>query len=241
MLDTILFDLDGTLLPLDMERFTAIYFGEMGKVFTDLIDPKLLAKHIWAATNVMVNNTEFRTNETVFMEHFETLIGGELPTYRQRLDRFYDEGFLKTRAAAVPHPAIPEAVALLKEKGYRLVVATNPLFPEKAIYHRIRWAGFEPSDFTYITSYEQNHYCKPQPHFYRELLQAIGKTADQCLMVGNDVQEDMVAATLGITTFLVTDHLIHRTVQPIEHADSQGTYQDFLEFVKQLPAVRLLA
>jgi FMN phosphatase YigB (HAD superfamily) len=237
MLDTILFDLDGTLLPLDMERFTAIYFGEMGKLFTDLIDPKLLAKHIWAATGVMVENTEYRTNETVFMEHFGTLVAGEFQNYRQKFDRFYDEGFLKTREAVMPNPAIPAAVALLTEKGYRLVVATNPLFPEKAIYHRIRWAGFEPSDFAYISSYEQNHYCKPQPHFYREVLQTIGKRADQCLMVGNDVQEDLVAATLGIATFLVTDHLIHRTAGPIEHADFQGNYQDFLEFVKQLPVV----
>jgi FMN phosphatase YigB (HAD superfamily) len=237
MLDTILFDLDGTLLPLDMERFTAIYFQEMSRFFTDLIDPNRLVNHIWAATNVMVSNTEYRTNEAVFMEHFGTLIEGELPTYQKRFDHFYDEGFLKTREAVAPNPAIPEAVAHLKEKGYRLVVATNPLFPEKAIYHRIRWAGFEPSDFSYITSYEQNHYCKPQPHFYREVLQSIGKLANQCLMVGNDVQEDLVAETVGISTFLVTDHLIHRTNHPIEQADYQGNYQDFLSFVKKLPTV----
>jgi FMN phosphatase YigB (HAD superfamily) len=237
MLDTILFDLDGTLLPLDMEKFTAIYFKEMSRYFTDLVKPKHLVNNIWAATNVMVNNTEHRTNETVFMEHFEMLIAGELQTYRQRFDQFYDEGFLKTREAVVPNPAIPPAVALLREKGYRLVVATNPLFPEKAIYHRIRWAGFEPTDFSYITSYEQNHYCKPQPHFYREVLQAVGKNADQCLMVGNDAQEDLAAATVGIATFLITDHLIHRTAGPVEHADFQGNYQDFLTFVQQLPAV----
>jgi FMN phosphatase YigB (HAD superfamily) len=237
MLDTILFDLDGTLLPLDMERFTAIYFEEMSRYFTDLIEPKLLVNNIWTATNVMVNNTEYRTNETVFMEHFGMLIAGDLQTYRQRLDQFYDEGFLKTREAVVPNPAIPPAVALLREKGYRLVVATNPLFPEKAIYHRIHWAGFQPTDFSYISSYEQNHYCKPQPHFYREVLQAVGKTADQCLMVGNDAQEDLAAAAVGIATFLITDHLIHRTAGPVEHADFQGNYQDFLAFVQQLPPV----
>ncbi|MDD2504058.1 MAG: hypothetical protein PHG58_09485 [Clostridia bacterium] len=35
MLDTILFDLDGTLLPMDMNEFIRIYFGELGKALQD--------------------------------------------------------------------------------------------------------------------------------------------------------------------------------------------------------------
>jgi FMN phosphatase YigB (HAD superfamily) len=236
MIDTILFDLDGTLLPLNMERFIQLYFGEMGRYFADLIEPKQLAKKIWAATDCMVANTELRTNEDVFWKHFGSLVDGDLAAYQKRLNDYYEIGFLTTKGATEDQPAMAAAVKSLQAKGYDLIVATNPIFPEKAIHHRIRWAGFEPGDFSYISSYEHNHFCKPQPHFYREVLQETGKRPGQCLMVGNDAQEDLVAAEAGIQTYLVTDYLIDRSAGAFK-TDYRGTYQDFLGFVQGLPAV----
>ncbi len=237
MLDTILFDLDGTLLPLELDRFTQVYFTEMGLMFKDLIAPEQLVKYIWAATKEMVNNTEPRTNETIFMECFGRLINGDLRIYQERFDRFYDEGFLKTRIAVSNNSDMANSVKLLREKGYQLVIATNPLFPQKAIHHRIRWAGFEPADFSYITSYEANNFCKPQLQFYQEVLDSIGKQPEQCLMVGNDVQEDLIAGGLGINTCLITNHLIHRTAEPIS-CSWQGTYHDFFHYASGLQPLR---
>jgi FMN phosphatase YigB (HAD superfamily) len=237
MIDTILFDLDGTLLPLNMERFIQLYFGEMGQYFADLIEPKQLARKVWEATDRMVASTDERTNETVFMEHFGSLIDSDLATYQKRFDDYYEVGFLKTQGATEEQPAMAAAVKVLQAKGYELIVATNPIFPEKAIYQRIHWAGFEPDDFSYISAYERNHYCKPQPHFYREVLRETAKNPQQCLMVGNDAQEDLVAAEAGIQTYLITDYLIDRSSGAFK-ADYQGTYQDFLEFAQGLPAVR---
>ncbi len=238
MFNTILFDLDGTLLPLDMEKFIKIYFEEMGRKFYDLIEPKQLVSHIWAATEVMVGNTEPRLNEEVFMEKFAELIDGDLAVYQKRFDEYYDEGFLNVRNAVKESVFIQRSVKELKNKGYQLVIATNPLFPQKAIFHRIEWAGFKPEDFSYITSYEQNKYCKPQLQFYEEVLTEIGKEPAECLMVGNDVQEDLIAAKLGIETFLITDCLIHRSKEPIK-ATYQGNYQEFWQFVEKLPVLAL--
>lgn len=235
-MNTVLFDLDGTLLPMDLDDFTKIYFQEMSTSFTDLIKPKELIGSIWASTEAMVKNIEYRTNEEVFMEDFSKRIDGELQTYLKRFDEFYDSGFLNTRKAVKEVASMIESVKLLKEKGYNLVVATNPLFPEKAIFHRIRWAGFEPSDFHYITSYEKNHYCKPQIEFYKEVLKEIEKTPEECLMVGNDVQEDMIAGQLGIKTFLIKDHIINRAEAEI-YADYSGTYENFKDFVEDLPSL----
>ncbi|HYE84399.1 MAG TPA: HAD family hydrolase [Clostridia bacterium] len=236
MIDTILFDLDGTLLPLDMQKFTQIYFNEMGSMFKDMIDPKLLVKLIWTATQEMVDNTEYKTNEEVFMNKFSELIGGDISMYTERFDKFYDTLFHRTREAAQSHSLIKESIEILKEKNYKLVVATNPLFPRKAIHHRIEWAGLDLKDFIYITSYENNHYCKPQLHFYREVLDVIGKKPEQCMMVGNDVQEDLIALKLGIKTFLVRNHMIHRTEETI-NSSYEGYYEDFYSFVKALTAV----
>ncbi len=234
MVNTILFDLDGTMLPLKLDEFIQIYFAELGKKFQDLIEAKTLVQYVMAATKTMVNDTGYRTNETVFMEKFGELIQDDLRVYQNRFNEFYDREFFEAKASVVNSPMMRESVNLLKEKGYDLIIATNPLFPEKAIHHRIRWAGFEPEDFSYITSYEKNHYCKPQLHFYKEILEDTGKTPQQCLMVGNDVQEDLIAAQLGIQTYLITDFLIHRTQEPITNT-YQGNYSDFYRFVQGLP------
>ncbi|MGE5676632.1 MAG: HAD family hydrolase [Pseudomonadota bacterium] len=239
MIDTILFDLDGTLLPLDMEKFTEIYFKEMGYMFRDMIEPKLLVKYIWTATQAMVENTEYKTNEEVFMDKFSQLIDGDILEYRKQFDDFYDTLFHKTREAAQSNTLIKEIINILKEKNYKLVIATNPLFPRKAIHHRIEWAGLDLKDFIYITSYEDNHYCKPRLQYYKEVLEATGKKPEQCLMVGNDVQEDLVALELGIETFLVRNHMIHRTQEDIK-TTHEGYYEDLYEFVKGLEPVPVL-
>jgi FMN phosphatase YigB (HAD superfamily) len=237
LLNTIIFDLDGTLLPLDMDHFMHIYFKEMGIAFQDMIEPKRLVDNVWNATNVMVNNIEYRTNEDVFMEKFQTLIDGDLDTYLQRFDEFYDKGFLKTRSAVSHMPLIVEAVELLKQKGYQTVLATNPLFPRKAIIHRLKWAGFQEEDFSYITCYENNHYCKPQIQFYEEVLQEAGKSAVECMMVGNDVEEDMVAGKLGMQTYLITNHIIKRSTEDI-CCTYQGGYEDFLRFAQEIKSLK---
>ncbi len=237
MINTILFDLDGTMLPLNLDQFLKLYFTAMGRKFQDLIDAKTLTQYIMTATEEMVNDIDYRTNEIVFMEKFAELTRSDLSIYRQRFDEFYDREFFETKASVIDSPMMRDSVDLLKDKGYELVVATNPLFPAKAIHHRIRWSGFEPEDFLYIPSYEKNHYCKPQLRFYTEILQEIGKEPEECLMVGNDVQEDLVAAELGIETYLITDFLIHRTQEPIA-ATYQGSYVDFYQFVQELPELK---
>lgn len=239
MLNTIMFDLHGTLLPIDFQQFMDVYFQEIGDFFQDLIEPQILKKYVLTATYCMVENTGVQTNETVFFEKFKTLIDKPLNIFQQRFDDFYHQGFLKVRATLSFNPLIPDIINRLKQKGYYLVIATNPVFPIIAVYRFIEWAGLTPGDFSYISCIEQNHYCKPNPNFYGEILQTIDKTPAQCLMVGNDTGEDMAAETLGIKTYLITNYLIRQTPGEIQCA-YQGTYEDFYRFVAALPPVPLL-
>jgi FMN phosphatase YigB (HAD superfamily) len=222
---------------MDMDSFMHIYFKEMGIAFQDIIEPKKLVDSVWKATDVMIGNTEYRTNEEVFMEKFRTLIDGDLDTYKKRFDEFYDKGFLNVKSAVSHMPLIVEAVELLKQKGYQIVLATNPMFPRKAIIHRLNWAGFKEEDFSYVTCYENNHYCKPQIQFYEEVLKEAGKDAKECMMVGNDVEEDLIAGKLGIQTYLITDNMIKRTDEDI-CCTYKGTYKDFLKFAQEIKAIK---
>ena len=90
-----------------------------------------------------------------------------------------------------------QTVDILKQKGYRLVLATNPLFPPVATNQRVAWAGLSPHDFEYISYYDNSSYCKPSPKYYHEILDALQLRADECYIVGNDTKEDMSAMALG--------------------------------------------
>ena len=237
MLNTILFDLDATLLPMNMDEFIQKYFHEMAKMFHDLIDGNLLAKYIMESTECMIKNTEDRRNEEVFFERFSELINGDLGVFQTRFDEFYDTGFLNVRLSTHQNESMIKAVNLLQDKGYTLVLATNPLFPMKANHHRINWAGLSPDDFSYISSFENNKYCKPNLDYYREVLSEINRTAEECMMVGNDALEDMVAAKLGIKTYLIEDHMLNKHNVEIK-ADHRGWSNDFYTFVKALPDLR---
>lgn len=236
MINTILFDLDGTLLPMDIKNFEKIYFEALAGYLGDLMSPKALVENIWASTNAMVESTEYKTNEMVFMDDFKNRINGSLEVYKERFDKFYDTEFLRAKNAVYENEYMKKSVKLLKAKGYKTVIATNPLFPLKAIHHRIRWAGFEPSDFEYITHYEKSHYCKPQTQYYEEILQDLNKSPEECMMVGNDVQEDLISGKLGLKTYLIKDHILHRTQEEIV-TDYEGYYKDFYTFVQELPMV----
>lgn len=235
-MNTILFDLDGTLLSMDAEEFEKVYFNEIGESFSDLIEPMELGKHIWGATKAMVSSLDERTNEEVFMEDFNTRVNNRLHEFWHRFDNFYDNEFLRVQSSVKSEEKMIRSVKLLKEKGYNVVVVTNPLFPIKAIHHRIRWAGLEPEDFTYITSFEKNHYCKPQIKFYEEVLKDINKAPEECLMVGNDTVEDLVAKNIGIKTYLIKDNILNKN-QKSYITDYEGSYEEFYKFIESLPCI----
>ncbi|XMB72053.1 HAD family hydrolase [Mycoplasmatota bacterium WC30] len=236
MINTILFDLDGTLLPMDLNKFMTIYFKLLAKHLQESIDPNKITDIMMECTTLMVNNTEPIINQEVFMKRFSELVGGDSNLYLAKFHEFYDNQFQEVQKSTWQNEDIIKSVKLLKEKGYKIVLATNPLFPMRANHHRIRWAGFKPDDFIYISSFEKNSYCKPHLEYYKEVLSEINKLPDECMMVGNDAYEDMVSGKLGLKTFLITDCLVNKHDLEIK-ADNIGTYKEFNEFAKNLEKV----
>lgn len=238
MLNTILFDLDGTLLPMDTEAFTKRYFKELSIKLKDFFTPEEITSHLWNSTKYMVGNTEtHKTNEEAFYEDFYKNIRHEREVLNPILEEFYEKDFNKVRDVSNQNDHMIKSVNLLKEKGYNLVVATNPLFPQTAILNRIEWAGVSKEDFNFITSFEKMHFCKPNLDFYREILENIDKKPKSCLMVGNDIKEDMIAKEIGIETYLISDFVIG-DIKEDKNIDHKGDYKDFYRFVKSLPSLK---
>lgn len=233
MIDTVLFDLDGTLLPMDQEAFLKAYLGLMAEKMAKYgYEPKRLVKSVWAGTEAMVRNDGLRTNEEVFWSSFCQIHGDRAMEDLPLFDEFYAVDFPKVQISCGYNPAAKEAVQSLKEKGYRLVLATNPLFPPAATQQRIRWAGLQTEDFILVTTYDNSRHCKPNPDYYRDVLCAVGAKPENCMMVGNDVDEDMIAAGLGMEVYLVTDCLINRQGKDLNRY-RKGSLEEFAAFVQE--------
>jgi len=230
----VLFDLDGTLLTMDQDVFVKDYFGRIAaKLAPQGYDPKKLVDTIWRGTGVMVQNDGSCTNEQAFWKFAEAVFGERILQDKHFFDAFYETEFDKIKAVCGYHPAAAEVVHELKEQGYRVVLATNPIFPARATQWRIQWAGLQPEDFEIYTTYENSRYCKPNLDYYRDILNQLAVEPEECLMVGNDVGEDMIARQLGMKVFLLTDCLINRNDEDISQYPN-GSFEELKAFLSAL-------
>ena len=230
----VLFDLDGTLLPMDQDEFVKVYFGLLAKRLAPYgYETEQLIKALWSGVAAMIKNDGSSTNEEAFWKVFARIYGKEALADKPYIDEFYKTEFNKAQSACGFAKAAKEIVTLVKEKGKIPVLATNPLFPYTATENRMDWAGLEPADFAVYTTYENCHYCKPNPKYYEELLQKLNLQPEECIMVGNDFEEDMLAtAALGMQGFLLTDCLICKEGQDIS-GYPQGDFDDLKVFLKE--------
>lgn len=208
---TVLFDLDGTLVPMDQDVFVKNYFKRLAaKLAPHGYEPGQLVDTIWRGTAAMITNTAEKCNEEAFWDVAVSVYGDKILQDKIYFDEFYETEFDHVKEVCGFNPKAAETVRKLKSDGYRAVLATNPIFPSKATELRIGWAGLKPEEFELYTTYENINRCKPNPDYYTEITKKIGVQPQECLMVGNDVGDDMVAETIGMKVFLLTDCLINK-------------------------------
>ena len=231
MIKTILFDLDGTLLPMDEEYFKKIYFGavyqkiaHLGYTLDDLL------KCIWYGTKAMIKNDGKQTNEEIFWKAFVEIHPDRVEENKANFVEFYDQIFPTLGDSCGYQPLSKEFIKELKDRGYELIIASNPIFPLVATKARLRWAGLNPDDFKYITAYENSSFSKPNPKYYEEILKKHNLKPEECLMIGNDAKEDIAAMQLGIDTYLITDCLLNPDNVDIKQYKN-GTFKEIMNLV----------
>ena len=204
----IFFDLDGPLLPMDLEEFIKTYFGLLAK-WMPHYDANAMIGALWQGTKAMMVNDGTMTNENRFWTVFSDLLGQQIREEEPNLEVFYRTEFHKAKAVCGSNPAARQIIDLAHEKADLVVLATNPLFPRCAVESRLSWIGLKPEDFDYITSYENSSNCKPTAAYYQSICRNLNLDPSQCLMVGNDLKEDGYGASLaGLQVHIVTDCLI---------------------------------
>ena len=205
MLKAVLFDLDGTLLPMDEKKFTEYYFGLLCKKLEPLgYDKEKLIKTIWAGTSLMIKNDGGLTNEKVFWQHFADVYGKDKLSDKRVFDDFYVTEFKRAKIVCGENPDARKIIDYAKSLKLKIILASNPVFPIAGLLTRAEFVGLNDKDFDYVSGYENSGYAKPNPDYYKEILNTNRLAAEEAIYFGNSKTEDFdPAESAGIKCFLV--------------------------------------
>ena len=234
MIKAILFDLDGTLLPVDTDVFLRADLSGIGVRLAALgYDPEDLKKVFQNSFVGMLTNNGTKTNQEAFWEQFRIVLGEKVMDDAAVIEKVYWEEFQELKSFCGLNPMAAQVVSRSRELGYRVILATNPVFPASITHSRITWAGLQPQDFEMITTFENSRFCKPNLEYYRDVLSAIGLEGEECLMVGNDTGDDLPAGQLGMEVFILTDCLINKNNISLDDIPNGG-FDELQNRIKEL-------
>ncbi len=231
----VLFDLDGTLLQVSMEKFIPAYIRGLGAHLEDLVPMDRFAEVARLAVDrLFISPAEDSTNEEHFLETIEAGTGIPPELYRQRLQNYCGNGMAALAPLIEEAPLGREVVELCHRRGLPVVLATNPVFPASVIEARVQWGALDGLPFHSVTSYENSFFCKPDPRYYQKIADELGVAAGECLMVGNDTRFDLGAKEAGMQTYLVDTYLVDRAPASWR-PDFRGNHEALLDFVREMP------
>ena len=212
MIRAVLFDLDDTLLDLNLTAFLVRYYQGLADRIaraagrpTVAVAPALA----WALARMEdERRTDSLTNRDFLRNTFFSLTGIPLgdPAYA-RLWEEYDLTVAPTLGdgpvMARPMPGGRAAIEAVRSMGLTCALATNPNFTLEAVLVRMGWAQVEPEDFVAISSWETSTRVKPNARYYEEFCGMLGLAPEECLMVGNDARLDISHPACGLRTAYV--------------------------------------
>jgi FMN phosphatase YigB (HAD superfamily) len=232
----VLFDLDGTLLQVEMREFIPAYIEGLAKHFPDVPDPAAFGRAIKDSIRALLASEEgVFNNEQFFLAVLGRQLGLDAALCGERLARYCANGMAGLETLVRPLALARDILARCFERGLKVVVATNPVFPRPLVEARLRWAQIADFPFDYVTTFDNSRYCKPHPGYFRDVLGQLGLAPEECVMVGNDTEHDLGARSAGIPTFLVDTWLLDRANGHYV-TDFRGGHLDLFRFLGQLGA-----
>ncbi len=236
MIKNIIFDLDGTLintLQEDLDKNCLIKMRQ--KFYSDGLDGNLLMPIIINGIEIIAKNNGEKTNEEAFWEYVTQNSNISIEKLKTSLEQFYQEDYNQLNGYVKRVEIMQKAVQLLKEKGYNLILATNPYFPATAIEKRMIWGNINPQDFSYISSYENSSYTKPNTKYYEEIITKNNLKTSETIMFGNDLICDLSIEKIKIPCFIITNHMCN--IHEIEKCKLKGDYEQFFYYIQNLPNI----
>ncbi|MCL2826502.1 MAG: HAD family hydrolase [Eggerthellaceae bacterium] len=230
----IFFDLDGTLLPMEMDAFMQGYYQALDDyVASQGLDMATFKAGLHRGVVAMAEHEDEKSNAEVFWEAFFSEAAQDRAVWDRVLNYFYENTFNEIGNGVLANPCAARSISILQGKGYPLVLATMPMFPLRAVEWRLAWAGVDPRAFCRITHYENSTSVKPKLSYFAENLQACKLAPHEVLMVGNNTKDDLACLSLGMDAYLITDFLINRNEFDLG-AVKHGSFTQFVSWVEGL-------
>ena len=186
-------------------KFLNGYYPVLVARFKDIFPDGQFAERLMKATVELRNNDGSRSNRELFLGTFCDGLDVNREEIWSRFEQFFSIDFDIFRDAVTAAPGAVEAFRHVKDLGLKIVVATNPIWPLSVQQKRVDWAGLGQISIDLITHIDNMSYCKPQLGYFRQICQLINVQPEECLMVGDDPANDMVAAKVGMKTYQTTD------------------------------------
>lgn len=205
MLKAVLFDLDNTLILFEEVKFLSGYYPVLSARFAGIFPDGQFAERLMKATIELRNNDGSQSNRELFLGAFGDGLNVNRDEVWARFEQFFSHDFDIFKDAVTAAPGAGEAFRHVKDLGLKIVVATNPIWPLVVQKKRLAWAGLGDIDVDLITHIDNMSFCKPQLGYFRQICQLIEVKPEECLMVGDDPANDMVAARTGMKTYQTTD------------------------------------
>lgn len=211
MIRAVLFDLDETLLDIDLSAYLRLFASQRLRLLSQIARRGALSlalPYALSTTAMIGRRDDELANGTFFARRFEELTAIPLddPVIADCIDCFDREvlnPLAATRVRHAPRRGARQAIEAALALGLDVALATNPTFPLRCTQERMRWAGVEDVAFKTVTSLEGSTRTKPWARYYEQVCDQIGRAPAECVMVGNDPRYDFVPEQLGIPTLYV--------------------------------------
>lgn len=212
MLKAVIFDMDDTLLSINLSAFMAVLVRDESSLIAQIGRRSPFSVLAAYSHALLVLNQAGRGDERTNRELFDAIIrertGVDLadPVVGEAID-YFERAVLPKKndciIAAKPMPGALEALDEIRSRGLRCALFTNPSFSRSCIGCRMGWAGITDEPFELVTVMENSRHCKPDAAYYLEGLKTMGLDPSEVLMVGNDPRRDFPSPDCGLQTAYV--------------------------------------
>lgn len=230
-IEAILFDLDGTLLQVEMHKYIPAYVAALADRLSDRVEVARTSDAIFSAISALIGRDDgHNSNETFFLQHVADQLELDVALVESRFTGFFAGDLSSLDSLMQPLDLARPLIEQSLKRGLAVIIATNPVFPKSVVEARLVRAGLSDFDFHLVTCFENSRRCKPNPDYFIDILTHLDLKADNCLMVGNDSKHDLAAREIGIPTFLVDTWMIDRC-QGNFTTDFRGDHSALLDFI----------
>jgi FMN phosphatase YigB (HAD superfamily) len=197
-----LIDLDGTLIQ---EHFLLplLAYPLLAYRLTMVFGWRNVIKNMQICRQALTNTSSSLTNYERLLETACAVAICPKDVTRSIVENFFKKDYPKLRHFYRPITNAKDALIIARQLGYKLILATNPVWPESCVKLRLRQCGYDPQMFNYITHAEIMHSSKPQQSYFTGCLRLANTTSAATVMIGNDEYKDGVCRTANISYYSV--------------------------------------